>query len=60
MLLLVGNRVGVAVIFPDIGIWHSAIKRLIAATLVFMAMTFFMHLDTGDGLIRLVAGTGFF
>ncbi|HET6726020.1 MAG TPA: cytochrome C oxidase subunit IV family protein [Gammaproteobacteria bacterium] len=60
MLVLVGITVGVAVIFPHIGIWHSAINLLIAGILIFLVMSFYMHLDSSPGLLRLMAGTGFF
>lgn len=60
MLILVGITVGIAVIFPGIGIWHSAINLLIASILVILVMTFFMHLDDSPGILRLMAGTGFF
>lgn len=60
MLLLLGASVGVAIVFPGIGIWHSAINLLVAAALVLLVMSFYMHLESSDGLIRMVAGVGFF
>jgi caa(3)-type oxidase subunit IV len=60
MLVLVGITVGMAIIFPGIGVWHSAINLLIAALLVFMVMFSFMHLYSSENLLRMLAGMGFF
>lgn len=60
MLVLLGITVAVAVIFPAIGVWHSAVNLLIAGILIFLVMSFFMHLATSEGILRLMAGVGFF
>jgi cytochrome c oxidase subunit 4 len=60
MLVALGISVGVAVVFPGIGIWHSTINLLLAVVLVLLVMSFYMHLSTSEPLLRLIAGTGFF
>lgn len=60
MLALVGITVAIAVVFPGIGIWHSAVNLLIAGVLVFLVMFFYMHLDESPAMLRMLAGTGFF
>src|SRR5699024_2680789 len=60
MLVLVGISVGVAVMLPGIGIWHSVINLVIAGLLIIMVMSFFMHLATSEHILRLMAGMGFF
>ncbi|HET7306987.1 MAG TPA: hypothetical protein VFK24_04105 [Gammaproteobacteria bacterium] len=60
MLVLVGITVGIAVVFPGIGVWHSALNLLIAGMLVFLVMFFYMHLESSPGLLRMMAGVGFF